>query len=238
MIYRIADFDIDIICHYENNDIFLEEYLAKEQGTADFTIEVSEEDIDREIKNAIDVQKKLRFSRGYLERLAILRKIVEKMLMHDVFLIHGVALEHEGKGYLFTAKSGVGKTTHAELWQKYFGKENVRIINGDKPLIKVEDGRFFAYGTPWCGKEGYSINARCEIKAVCFIVRSEDNSITKIGEEEALTRLMSQVMVVDSADFTKQFDLLCSMVEKLPMYKLMCNKTTDAARVAYEGMKG
>ncbi|MBR5011674.1 MAG: hypothetical protein IKY12_03875 [Clostridia bacterium] len=237
MIYRIADFNIDIIYSYENNDIFLEKYLAKEQSNPDFTVKVSEEDIDYELNNAVDVQKTLRYSRGYLERLAILRKVAANILMRGGFLMHGVAFEYEGKGYIFTAKSGVGKTTHAKLWQEYFGADKVEIINGDKPLIRKIDGKFYAYGTPWCGKEGYSTNSRMEICNICFITRSEENSIVKLEEEEALARLMAQVMILDSTDLATQFDLIGSVVESIPIYKLACNKSHGAVKVAYEGMK-
>lgn len=236
MIYRIADFNIDIVYSYENNDLFLEKYLAKEQTGADFKIEISEEDVDREQKNAVDSQQEMRYSRGYLERLAILRKLAAVVLERGGFLLHGVVLEYEGKGYIFTAKSGVGKTTHARLWKEYFGEENVHIINGDKPLIREKDGKFYAYGTPWCGKEGYNINTSTEICNLCFVTRGESNSIVKISEEEALARLMAQVMIVDSTNLEKQFSLIGAMVERLPVYKLICNKAKDAAKVAYDGM--
>lgn len=236
MIYRIADFNIDIICSCEDSGVFFEKYIAAEQTDADFTIAVSEEEIERERLNTIEVHKNLQYSPRYLEVLAILRKLAAAVLERDGFLMHGVALEYEGKGYIFTAKSGVGKTTHARLWQEYFGEDKVRIINGDKPLIRKKNGKFYAYGTPWCGKEGYNINASCEVTAICFVTRGESNSIAEIGEEEALARLMAQIMILDSANLEKQLELIGSMVESVSRYKLSCNKSKEAAKVAYDGM--
>lgn len=49
------------------------------------------------------------------------RKIAEKLVQYDVMLFHGSAVAVDGIGYLFTAKSGTGKSTHTRLWREYFG---------------------------------------------------------------------------------------------------------------------
>ena len=122
------------------------------------------------------------------------------------------------------------------LWQEYFGKENVRIINGDKPILRYIDGKFYAYGTPWCGKEGFNINGRVELCGVSFIKRAKQNSIEKISETMALQNIMSQIMVADSADLFSQLELVGNLIETLPMYNLYCNKDLEAAKIAYLGM--
>ena len=237
MIYRIADFNIDIIYSYDNNDIFLADYLCADANEADFAVRITEQDIDFEANNAVKTEHVLRFSRGYLERLAILRKICAAVLSRGAFLIHGALIAYEGRGYLFCASSGTGKTTHVLLWQKPFGADNVTIVNGDKPLIRFCDGRPYAYGTPWCGKEGYNKNTRIPLDAVCFIERNAENSICKIDETTALQRILSQIMVTDSADLAAQLDLVGRLIETVPAYELMCNTDAEAARIAYEGMK-
>lgn len=237
MVYRIADFNIDIKYSDPRSAIFLADYKCDDAAEIDFTIETSESDIDREVKVATAVEKKLRFSRGYLERLAILRLLCAKLISYGAFLIHGALIEHDGVGYLFCAPSGVGKTTHILLWQKLFGKDNVRIINGDKPLLRVIDGEIYAYGTPWCGKEGYNINSRVKLKNICFVERAEHNSIKKLDELSAVQRIMSQIMVNDSVDLGAQLSLVDNLFGKVEMYLLKCNKDIEAAKVAYDGMR-
>lgn len=237
MLCRIADFDIDIDYIHPRTKIFLKDYINPDKKKADFVIKITEEDIDREVSGAISSGEKLRYSRIYLERLAILRKISAELLRRDGFLMHGAVIEYEGKGYLFGAVSRTGKTTHILLWQELFGKENVRIINGDKPFIRYIDGRFYAYGTPWCGKEGFNVNARVELSRVCFVKRAKQNSIEKLDETEALRNIFPQIMITDSSDLAAQIDLVGAMLEKVPMYAIYCNKDIEAAKVAYEGMK-
>ena len=94
----------------------------------------------------------------------------------DAFLLHAAVIEVDGLAYAFAAPSGTGKTTHIALWKKFFG-DRANIINGDKPIIRFENGTPYIYGTPWCGKEGYNINTKAPLAALCFIERSPENTI-------------------------------------------------------------
>ncbi|MBQ4557462.1 MAG: hypothetical protein IJA60_07440 [Clostridia bacterium] len=236
MIYRIADINIEMHFLYPINVEFFAEYSTPYEKEADFAIEVTEAEIDFEAARAEGVEQPYIYTRGYFERLAILRKVSAMMLTHDGFLMHGTTVEYEGRGYIFAAPSGVGKTTHALLWKKCFGEENVKIINGDKPFVRLFDGRFYAYGTPWCGKEGLSINERTPIAAVCFLKRATENSIRPLDETESLQRMLAQIMVTDSSDLATQLDLAGALIENVPMFELACNMEIEAAQVAYEGM--
>jgi hypothetical protein len=145
-------------------------------------------------------------------------------------------IEYEGKGYAFAAKSGTGKSTHISLWKKVFG-DTVRIINGDKPIIRYVDGKFFAYGTPWCGKEGFGVNDRVPLKALCFIDRAEENSIIRLAPEYALNRIFGQILMPEDAEnLDALFSLLDDTLRNIPCYRLRCNMEPEAAAVSYEAM--
>ena len=66
--------------------------------------------------------------------------------------MHGVALCYQQNGYLFLAPSGVGKTTHTNLWKEHL-KDKVDIINGDKPILEFTQDKIILHASPWCGKE-------------------------------------------------------------------------------------
>lgn len=236
MIYKIADFTFDISFFDKRIKNFLYEYEDSKTAVADFEIKATNEEIDAEIERGKELDGDYGFSRGYYERLAILRKICTVLIEKDAFLVHGALIEYKGKGYLFCAKSGTGKTTHIMLWQKLFGEE-VRVINGDKPLLRMIDGELYGYGTPWCGKEGLNINARTKLDRICFIERAECNSISPADEFFSLQRLLSQVMITDSANLDKQLSLVDKLLSCTKSYRLCCNMDLDAARVAYEGME-
>ena len=176
------------------------------------------------------------FSRTNLLFLEIYREICTYALAHDAFLMHCAVIEYEGRGYAFSAPSGTGKTTHIRLWRQVFGKDKVTIVNGDKPILRVFDDAVYAYGTPWCGKEGYNVNTRVPLCGLCFVERGKTNKIRPMSTEEAVPRLFGQIMVDDSPDLARQMELADQLLEKVPCYLLSCNMEPEAARVAYDGM--
>ena len=112
----------------------------------ELTIRVSDEELAEERQKQTET-----FSDGYLETVCCYRKAANALLDRDIFVMHGSVVALDGEGYAFLAPSGVGKTTQTRLWQAHFGSR-LRVINGDKPLIRMEPAGFRAYGTPWRGK--------------------------------------------------------------------------------------
>ena len=143
----------------------------------------------------------------------------------------------DGKAYAFTAPSGTGKSTHCRLWLEAF-PEKARIINGDKPLIRYIDGKLYAYGTPWCGKENYNVNTKAELCSICFINRGQENVIKQIDKNEAVKKIFTQLLLPETnAQTDSFFNMLAVMCDKVKFYSLQCNMDLDAALTAYEGMK-
>ena len=177
------------------------------------------------------------YSDGYLETLAVYRKIAEKMPDYDTFLFHGSCVSVDGAAYLFTAKSGTGKSTHTRLWRELLGDRAV-MVNDDKPLIRVnEDGSAVAYGTPWDGKHRLSSNISVLLRAICILERSTDNSIREITKAEALPMLIQQAYrPADPVALAKTLALIDRLNVRL--YRLSCNMDISAATLSYENMKG
>ncbi len=235
MLYKIADFYIEIECRYKATELNLSKYISPEKHDADFCIKISDEELAAEEKAFKNYYPDQSFSLPYIERLALLRRISEEITSRDAFLMHGAVIEYKGTGYMFTAKSGTGKTTHIEQWKKLFG-DDVHIINGDKPFLRIIDGKVIAYGTPWCGKEGYNENSSVKLQKLCFIERGTENKIRKISDIEAMPRLFSQFDVENGSTLEKHLAMIDVLVCSTDIYVLSCNVSTDAALVAYNGM--
>ena len=231
---EIADLKVRVDNKYKYLERFCSKYFAVCDDGADITASVSEEEIDKEIAEAT-----IPVSRGYAESICIYRKICDTVLREfNGFLLHCALIEYEGRGYAFSAKSGTGKSTHISLWKKVFG-DKVTVVNGDKPLVRYIDGRFVAYGTPWCGKEGYGENTSVELSALCFIERADNNSIKSISASDAVSRIFHQLLIPnDIESFDRMSELLDAMLAEVPCYLLGCNMNEEAAVVAYNGMNG
>ena len=76
--------------------------------------------------------------------LALERRLVKK----DSMILHCAYVEYQGEAILFSAPSETGKTTQANLWEKYRGS---RTVNGDRSLLGKIDDRWTAQGWPVCG---------------------------------------------------------------------------------------
>lgn len=235
MFCRFADLSFRIETLYASFERMCKDYICEAPVSADFEICSTQEAIEKERERA-EKEGCSKRRDGYLECLSILRAICGKILASDVFLIHGALIEYAGQGYLFIAKSGTGKTTHIRLWQQVFGAEKVCIVNGDKPLFRRIDGRFYGYGTPWCGKEHYNCNKRVPLCGIVCLHRDTSNRIVPISAEAAFPFLLSQIMVTDSPDLARQMELAGDMLEKTPCYDLYCNMAPEAARTAFAGL--
>ncbi len=236
MVYKIADLYFDITSVYPQTAAYCRNYRCEDPPRIDTVIAMTEADILQEQETEGKGGEKPPLS-AELEWLALYRKICAFVLAHDAFLMHCAVIEYEGRGYAFTAPSGTGKTTHIRLWRQVFGKDKVTVVNGDKPILRVIDGVVYAYGTPWCGKEGYNANTRVPLCGICFIERGAQNRVSRMSDVEAAPRLLGQVMVTDSTDLARQLELCDILLESVPFYRLVCNTEPEAAHVAYEAMR-
>ncbi len=174
----------------------------------------------------------------YLETLAVYRKIAERLPEYGGFLIHGSCIAVDGQAYLFTAKSGTGKSTHARLWMRLLG-EKAQYINDDKPLVRFRDGVPLIYGTPWDGKHHLSTNMSAPLRAVCILERAAENHIEKISAAEAYPMLVQQTYrPADPLALAKTLQLLDALGKAVSFYRLGCNMEPQAAEVSFAAMRG
>jgi hypothetical protein len=179
------------------------------------------------------------FSDEYLETLALYRKISDNMCDYGVMLFHGSVIAVDGEAFLFTAKSGTGKSTHTRLWRELFGERAV-MVNDDKPLIAIKDnGEAFVYGTPWCGKHSLGNNISVPLRSICILERAENNSICRTEPSQVYPLLIQQTYrSSDPIKLMKTLPILDDLLKSVSVYRLGCNMDIEAARVAYTAMSG
>ena len=173
----------------------------------------------------------------YVENLAILRKVMKVLLFdYNAMLFHGSSVMVNGKGYVFTAPSGTGKSTHTAILKKFLG-DNLTYINDDKPILKVEDNRVFVYGSPWNGKHLLGGNLKAPLDAICLIVRSEENRVEKVDATTFLKVLFEQSMGFDDQETAeKVLEILSVIMENSRFFKVYCNTDISAGKCSFEGI--
>ncbi len=153
----------------------------------------------------------------------------------NTLLVHSSFIIYQGKGIVFTGRSGIGKTTQAELWNKYKGAE---IVNGDKTFIREVDGRFFAYGLPWKGSSAYCLDKSAELVGIVVLDQSEKNRIRKIGDP--VERLLPHVFFPhwDNVCLEKTLDTFDLLTESVPVWLLECRPDEEAVKTVCDEIFG
>ena len=161
-----------------------------------------------------------------------------QLMKYQGMMLHSSCVVVDDRAYLFTAPCGTGKSTHTSLWLKKFGNRAF-ILNDDKPALRLEEGVWYAYGTPWSGKHDISRNTRVPVGGIAIVERSDDNEIIRYGGAEAIRFLLTQVVRPRGAEYTVALlELLDKLMTKVPIWKLKCNMEPDAASVSFNAMSG
>ena len=156
----------------------------------------------------------------------------------ETMLIHASAILKHGKGYPFIAKSGTGKSTHSSLWMKHI--EDCELLNDDNPVIRVEDGTPYIYGSPWSGKTPCYRNLRAQLGAVVRIDRAPKNSIERLDPVSAFASLLPACssMKWDETIYNNLCDAITRIIETTPIYTLHCLPDEEAALLCHKTIAG
>ncbi len=244
LVFELAGLKIAVRPLLEGLDAFADTYAHAaapgEVDACDFLVTITPQMIAAEREMAT----KGSWSDTYLQELALYRAIAQKAPKHGVFLMHAAVLAYGGRAFAFAAASGMGKSTHLRLWRAAFG-DAVQVVNGDKPLLRVGSAMdaggqpITAYGTPWCGKEGWQTNAAVPLCGLCLLERGEKDSCERIQPADALAAVMRQIYMPsdpESAFLTLGF--LDGLLNNVPVYRLRCTMEQSAVRASFEAMTG
>ncbi|WP_297236267.1 hypothetical protein [uncultured Flavonifractor sp.] len=158
-------------------------------------------------------------------------------MARDVVLFHCSALAYRQRGYLFAAPSGTGKSTHTRLWREVLG-DAVRMINDDKPLLKVTSEGVTVYGTPFAGKEGLQENSSASVAGIVLLHQAEANHIRRLSPREAYPMLLNQTYrPKDGAGLMKTLELV-QRLSQLPVYSMGCTISREAVALAVQTLAG
>ena len=172
------------------------------------------------------------------EYLATGTGFYNQLLKYNGLRVHSSAVVVDGKAYLFTANCGTGKSTHTSLWMDLF-QENAYIINDDKPALRLENGIWYVYGTPWSGKLGINANKKAVLGGIAILERAEQNSIERIKTMDAILPILRQsTRPKERESREKVLELLDNLIGNVPIWKLKCNMDLESAKLSYSAMAG
>ncbi len=152
----------------------------------------------------------------------------------QTLLLHASVIRKDGYGYLMTAPSGTGKSTHTYLWYKNI--PGCDLMNDDNPVVRVVDGQPIIYGTPWSGKTPCYRNIEAPVGAIVRIRQRKQNEIRRMAPLESLAQLLpaASSMKWDKRVYLGVCDTLSVLISKIGIYELGCLPDAEAAKLCYE----
>ena len=159
------------------------------------------------------------------------------IIRYGRFFLHASAVVYNGEAYLFSAPSGMGKSTHTAMWLKQF--PGSYILNDDKPVIFPENEGVTVWGTPFAGKTDLQVNLGVPLRAVCFLKQGNENSITRIDSERAIALTLNNTYRPKNAEeMNLLLDMIEKVVERADIFEMSCRNESAAAEMSYNAMKG
>ena len=236
---QVAGIVFRVTCQYASTLRHCRDYLTEEKEAE--TILITPEDIEGERRRLLSKKnpgEALEASTPEaLERLQLCRRIAELLPKYDRVLFHGSSLAVDGRGVLFTAKSGTGKSTHTRFWREEFGCR-VRMVNDDKPFLHIGEAAVTVYGTPWRGKHSLGENISAPLEAIYFVNRGVDNRVEPMTPRELYPLLLQQTYTPEDPEaMVRSLSLVDRLSRHVKLLKLYCNLDPQAAHVALDALE-
>lgn len=151
------------------------------------------------------------------------------LLAHGGVFLHASMIAHNGQAILFTAPKQVGKSTQAGLWERHRGAE---VVNGDRALLRKQEGSWFAFGSPFCGTSGICKNRTLPIKAIVLLSQAQENRAERASVRQSYAALLDGCTfdVWDKAQMETLMDMGAELMAEVPFYRLFCLPNEDAIK--------
>lgn len=159
-----------------------------------------------------------------------------RILFHQGMVVHSAAIEWEGRGIMFSAPSGTGKSTQAKLWSKFRG---ANILNEDRPAVKRVGDQAYVCGTIWNGSSRKYTNHRVPLTAIVLLEQAATNNIIRLDGREGISRLMPRCFLPyhDKELMGRAMDNLEGITKVTPVYLLKCRPDQEAVEMLYQCVK-
>ncbi|MCR5665889.1 MAG: hypothetical protein K6G01_03605 [Eubacterium sp.] len=174
----------------------------------------------------------LRLDTVFSSLLALERRMYEC----DSMVLHCAYLQWNEQAILFSAPSGVGKSTQAELWEEYRGGKT---INGDRGLLRKEEGQWMVDGWPVCGSSKICYNKKMPIRAIVMLYQAQENTVRRLRPVEAFKKIYGQITVNgwNAKQGNQCVGMLEQLVQEVEVYELGCTISKNAVEVLEKGLK-
>lgn len=178
-----------------------------------------------QIRVLVDVRPGHSFGRYlYIWQFLFLEQLLNR---ENAVILHSASVIWRGKAILFSAPSGTGKSTQADLWKQYEGAEG---LNGDRNILHWSGKSWCVCGLPWHGTSPDCISREVPLGAIAIVRQAPRNSIDQLSSLKKFQYISSELSSIGwDRDFTDRMcDLVENLVGQIPIVQLNCDISRDA----------
>lgn len=237
---QLAATPIEIEARYPATKNFCRDYLT--DATAVARVKLPQEKLDWEKayltrqNQSVGLGAKT-YPDAYLETWAAYRATTMALVQQNAFVMLGAAVAVDGLGYLVIAKKGTGQNTHASLARQLFGPDAL-MLSEEKPILKLTQEGILVYGSPWDGRGHGAGAAGVPLSGVCMLMRDAANGIERVPRTQSYPLLVPQTYhPTDPQSMAKTLSMVDTLASAVPLYRMSCNMTPEAMRMACEMMR-
>ena len=160
-------------------------------------------------------------------------------LRRDTLAIHSSCIVYQDTAVLFLGESGTGKSTHTRLWREHI--EGAVLLNDDSPMIRVEEGKVWAYGSAWSGKTPCYKQERYELVACVRLSQAPYNRIQKLSVLQAYGAIhpsCAPEFAYDDALYDEVSRIIGQILSVVPCFHLACLPDREAALLSCQTIFG
>lgn len=148
-------------------------------------------------------------------------RVLHSLLLaeRDGFLLHAASAIVGKQAFVFSGVSGAGKTTISRL-----APATATVLTDEISYLKMEEGRFHAWGTPFAGEMATpGPNCSVPLAAVFLLGKGPENAVHAMSADEAVFSILRNVLFFanDSELAGRVLETVCRLVEKVPVKRLV-----------------
>lgn len=146
---------------------------------------------------------------------------------YKTLILHSSYIRYKGEAILFTAPSGTGKSTQADLWNRYLGAE---ILNGDRAAVAKSDGTWWAYGLPFAGSSKIFRNIKTPIRAIVILRQGGTNEVKQITPADKFKYLYQEIIINNwNREYINTIiSLISEIIYEIPVFMYYCTPDQEA----------
>lgn len=151
--------------------------------------------------------------------------------------LHSSLVRYRGEGILFTAPSGTGKSTQAELWEQF---ESADVLNGDRSLIRRLDGKWVAFGAPFAGSSQIFRNEYAPIRSIVVLRQAPENNVEMLKPAEAFRLIYSESILPrwNTSAHSSVISIISRLCAEVPIRILRCTPDQRAVNLLKQEVWG